>query len=60
MLLNHTTFETDDAMEQFVHIQNTPKTKKQKKKKDGSKKKEKTSEATEPIEPTEIPSHEDL
>jgi hypothetical protein len=30
-LLNHTTFETDDAMEQFVHIANTPKAGKKKK-----------------------------
>ena len=27
-LLNHTTFETDEAFEQFVHIDNTPKRKK--------------------------------
>jgi hypothetical protein len=31
-LLNHTTFETDDAMESFVHIENSPKPKKKKKK----------------------------
>lgn len=32
-LLKHTTFETDDAMEQFVHIENSPKKKSPKKKK---------------------------
>lgn len=34
-LLNHTQFETDESMEQFIHIENTPK---QKKKKSSSKK----------------------
>ena len=37
-LLNHTTFETDDAMEKFVHIENTPKPKKPKKQKESKKK----------------------
>jgi len=29
-LLNHTQFETDESMEQFIHVANTPKTKKKK------------------------------
>ena len=37
-LLNHTTFETDEAFEQFVHIDNTPK----RKKKPRSRRKKKT------------------
>lgn len=40
-LLNHTTFETDENMEQFIHIADTPKPKKKK----GSKSKSKNSNA---------------
>ena len=31
-LLNHTTFETDDAIDQFVHINNSPSPNKKKNK----------------------------
>jgi hypothetical protein len=39
-LLEHTTFETDESMEQFVHIENTPKVKKNKNKKKNKKEKD--------------------
>lgn len=38
-LLNHTTFETDDSIDQFVHI-DSPALPKKKKRKDSKKKKE--------------------
>lgn len=40
-LLNHTTFETDEAFEQFVHVDNSKKKKGKGKKKKGKKNKKK-------------------
>ena len=47
-LEQHTTFETDDRMDDFIHIQNTPRKRKTKKGK-GKKKGKKGAKAKKPI-----------